>query len=172
MKTTNVGFNRRLGATPPCCKKQTDPALVNLALDSSAPCLQNAVAPVAVEAVPDPPPPRRGSLAKFKEFLEKHRVTSLVISTCLFVGLLAFKEDEKATVAVTICDKAHKLYNVLSKIAPIAVDFIRMFGLAGTRIAALFFSSYPHQMSMSATILAKDREVAVRLSFKVVNAGY
>uniref|UniRef100_A0A0E0ILP9 Uncharacterized protein n=2 Tax=Oryza TaxID=4527 RepID=A0A0E0ILP9_ORYNI len=132
--TTVVGFfHPRLAAAPPSCKKaESDPA----------PSLQDAVGPVAaVDAVlRDPPPPQepRDKIAAFIEFLKKHSLNLLILALCLFVGALAFKgeekvivavtDEEKAIIAVKVCDKANKIYNILSKIAPIVVDFIRIFG--------------------------------------------
>ncbi|XP_052168376.1 uncharacterized protein LOC127784986 [Oryza glaberrima] len=115
---TTIGFCPRLRAAPPSCKKaEADPA----------PSLQDAV--VAVDAVlraPPPPQEHGGKMAAILEFLKKHSLNLLILALCLFVGALAFKgeekvivavtDEEKAIIAVKVCDKANKIYNILSKL--------------------------------------------------------
>lgn len=108
----------RTATMPLYCKKE------GVAFDSPASSPQNTVEPV--EAVSDPSAPPLGFGGWLRLFLKKY-LNSGVLSICIFVGFLAFKEDKKATVVVTVCDKAHKVYNILSKIAPIALDLIGKF---------------------------------------------
>uniref|UniRef100_A0A0E0M2W7 Uncharacterized protein n=1 Tax=Oryza punctata TaxID=4537 RepID=A0A0E0M2W7_ORYPU len=109
----------RTATMPLCCKKE------GMAFDSPVSSLHDTVVPV--EAVSDPSPPPLGFLGRLRLFLKKHLLNSSVLSISIFVGFLAFKQDKKATVVVTVCDKAHKVYNILIKITPIALDLIWTF---------------------------------------------
>ncbi|CAL5063626.1 unnamed protein product [Urochloa decumbens] len=57
----------------------------------------------------------------------KHIPGTILLGLCVWIGLLNLKGENTALDVVSVCEKAYKVYKLLSKALPIIVDFIRIF---------------------------------------------